>query len=240
MQPDNGRYCNLFRRSSWYEPRLICFYKKLNLFNDCPPRRRVRKGQGFVMIIVLKPGVTQKQVEDFSARLAKQNQVKVNAWYGEHSTVLGLLGDTAAVDIESIAAQDIVQSVKRVQEPFKKANRKFHPDDTVIDLGGNAVIGGGRLGVIAGPCSVESEEQIEAVAARVKASGAAFLRGGAFKPRTSLLRFPGPAGGRTGAAAPRPKENRPAHCHRNHVARPFGSIRGCGHHPGWSPEYAEL
>ena len=191
MQPDNGRYCNLFRRSSWYEPRLICFYKKLNLFNDCPPRRRVRKGQGFVMIIVLKPGVTQKQVEDFSARLAKQNQVKVNAWYGEHSTVLGLLGDTAAVDIESIAAQDIVQSVKRVQEPFKKANRKFHPDDTVIDLGGNAVIGGGRLGVIAGPCSVESEEQIEAVAARVKASGAAFLRGGAFKPRTSPYAFQG-------------------------------------------------
>ena len=143
------------------------------------------------MIIVLKPGATQKQVEDFSALLAKQNQVKVNAWYGEHSTVLGLLGDTAAVDIESIAAQDIVQSVKRVQEPYKKANRKFHPDDTVIDLGGGAVIGGGRFGVIAGPCSVECEEQIEAVAARVKAAGAAFLRGGAFKPRTSPYAFQG-------------------------------------------------
>ena len=137
------------------------------------------------MIIVLKPGVTQKQVEDFSRQLESQNGVKVNAWYGEHSTVLGLLGDTAAVDIEYIGAQDIVQSVKRVQEPYKKANRKFHPDDTVIDLGHGSAIGGGKLGIIAGPCSVESEEQILSVASDVKASGAAFLRGGAFKPRTS-------------------------------------------------------
>ena len=143
------------------------------------------------MIIVLKPGTTQKQAEDFSALLAKQNNVKVNAWYGEHSTVLGLLGDTAAVDIEYIAAQDIVQSVKRVQEPYKKANRKFHPDDSVIDLGGGSIIGGGHLGVIAGPCSVESEEQIETIAADVKTTGASFLRGGAFKPRTSPYAFQG-------------------------------------------------
>lgn len=143
------------------------------------------------MIIVLKPGVTQKQVEDFSRQLEAQNGVKVNAWYGEHSTVLGLLGDTAAVDIEYIGAQDIVQSVKRVQEPYKKANRKFHPDDTVIDLGHGSVIGGGKLGIIAGPCSVESEEQILSVASDVKASGAAFLRGGAFKPRTSPYAFQG-------------------------------------------------
>lgn len=143
------------------------------------------------MIIVLKPGVTQKQVEDFSRQLESQNGVKVNAWYGEHSTVLGLLGDTAAVDIEYIGAQDIVQSVKRVQEPYKKANRKFHPDDTVIDLGHGSAIGGGKLGIIAGPCSVESEEQILSVASDVKASGAAFLRGGAFKPRTSPYAFQG-------------------------------------------------
>lgn len=143
------------------------------------------------MIIVLKPGVTQKQVEDFSRQLEAQNGVKVNAWYGEHSTVLGLLGDTAAVDIEYIGAQDIVQSVKRVQEPYKKANRKFHPDDTVIDLGHGSVIGGDKLGIIAGPCSVESEEQILSVASDVKASGAAFLRGGAFKPRTSPYAFQG-------------------------------------------------
>ena len=130
-------------------------------------------------------------MEDFSRQLEAQNGVKVNAWYGEHSTVLGLLGDTAAVDIEYIGAQDIVQSVKRVQEPYKKANRKFHPDDTVIDLGHGSVIGGGKLGIIAGPCSVESEEQILSVASDVKASGAAFLRGGAFKPRTSPYAFQG-------------------------------------------------
>ena len=147
--------------------------------------------QAILMIIVLKPGVTRDQVEDFSNHLAKTNSVTVNAWYGEHSTVLGLLGDTAAVDMDSIAAQDIVQSVRRVQEPYKKANRKFHPDDTVIDLGGGSVIGGGKLGLIAGPCSVECEEQISEVAARVKAAGAAFLRGGAFKPRTSPYAFQG-------------------------------------------------
>ena len=143
------------------------------------------------MIIILKPRVTHEQVEEFSASLSKQYDVKVNAWYGDHSTVLGLLGDTSAVDMDSIAAQDIVQSVRRVQEPYKKANRKFHPDDTVIDLGGGSVIGGGKLGLIAGPCSVESEEQIEEVAARVKAAGACFLRGGAFKPRTSPYAFQG-------------------------------------------------
>ena len=120
------------------------------------------------MIIVLKPGVTHEQVEAFSTRLEHQHSVKVNAWYGEHSVVLGLLGDTATVDIESVGAQDIVQSVKRVQEPYKKANRKFHPDDTVIDLGDGSVIGGGRLGIIAGPCSVECEEQIVGVAEDVK------------------------------------------------------------------------
>ena len=143
------------------------------------------------MIIVLKPGVTHEQVEAFSTRLEHQHSVKVNAWYGEHSVVLGLLGDTATVDIESVGAQDIVQSVKRVQEPYKKANRKFHPDDTVIDLGDGSVIGGGRLGIIAGPCSVECEEQIVGVAEDVKGAGAAFLRGGAFKPRTSPYAFQG-------------------------------------------------
>ena len=143
------------------------------------------------MIIVLKPGVTHEQVEAFSTRLEHQHSVKVNAWYGEHSVVLGLLGDTATVDIESVGAQDIVQSVKRVQEPYKKANRKFHPDDTVIDLGDGSVIGGGRLGIIAGPCSVECEEQIVGVAVDVKGAGAAFLRGGAFKPRTSPYAFQG-------------------------------------------------
>ena len=143
------------------------------------------------MIIVLKPGTTQPEVKLFSEWIESVNNVRVNAWYGEHSIVLGLLGDTAAVDIELITAQRIVDSVKRVQEPYKKANRKFHPGDTVIDLDRGSVIGGGRLGLIAGPCSVENEEQIVGIAQDVKNSGAAFLRGGAFKPRTSPYAFQG-------------------------------------------------
>ncbi len=143
------------------------------------------------MIIVLKPGTSREQVEHFSADLEKRNGVKVNAWYGEHSTVLGLLGDTAGVDIEAIQANELVESVKRVQEPYKKSNRKFHPDDTVIDLGHGSAIGGGRLAIIAGPCSVESEDQIADIAREVKGAGAAFLRGGAFKPRTSPYAFQG-------------------------------------------------
>ena len=117
--------------------------------------------------------------------------VKVNTWVGTQSTVLGLIGDTSVVDIDYVAAQDIVESVKRVQEPYKKANRKFHPDNTVITLPTGQKIGDGGIALIAGPCSVESEAQICEVAERVKASGATFLRGGAFKPRTSPYSFQG-------------------------------------------------
>ena len=143
------------------------------------------------MIIVLKSNRSEEQVHSFVDMLTERYGVTVNTWVGTHSTVLGLLGDTAAVDGEYIAAQDIVESVKRVQEPYKKANRKFHPDNTVVELPGGQKIGDGSLALIAGPCSVESEEQICAVAARVKAAGAAFLRGGAFKPRTSPYAFQG-------------------------------------------------
>ena len=104
------------------------------------------------MIIVLKQGTTKDQISTFSNELNQTYGVTVNAWYGEHSTVLGLLGDTAKIDIEYIRAQAIVESVKRVQEPYKKANRKFHPDNTVIQVGPNA-IGDGSLTLIAGPCS---------------------------------------------------------------------------------------
>jgi 3-deoxy-7-phosphoheptulonate synthase len=142
------------------------------------------------MIIVIKPGVSAKEIEHFSEVLTKTYDVNVNTWVGVHSTVLGLLGDTHKVDIDSIDAQPIVESVKRVQEPYKKANRKFHPGDTVIPVG-NTQIGGGNLTIIAGPCSVESEEQIIEVAKRVKAAGATMLRGGAFKPRTSPYSFQG-------------------------------------------------
>ena len=104
--------------------------------------------------------------------------------------MLGLVGDTASMDIDLIAALDIVESVRRVQEPYKKANRKFHPKDTIIEVAGRQ-IGGGTLTIMAGPCSVESEEQILAVAQAVKESGATMLRGGAFKPRTSPYSFQG-------------------------------------------------
>ena len=143
------------------------------------------------MIIVLKPDCTAAQVKSFTDSLTEEYKVKVNTWVGTHSTVLGLIGDTSVIDIEYIAAQDVVDSVKRVQEPYKKANRKFHPDDTVIALPGGQKIGDGNLCIMAGPCSVETEEQICYVAERVKAAGAQFLRGGAFKPRTSPYAFQG-------------------------------------------------
>ncbi|MCI1964955.1 MAG: 3-deoxy-7-phosphoheptulonate synthase [Oscillospiraceae bacterium] len=143
------------------------------------------------MIIVLKPGCTQQQIRDFCFFLHGKYGVKVNSWVGTQSTVLGLIGDTSAIDIDAVAAQKLVESVKRVQEPYKKANRKFHPNDTVVTLPGGQKIGGGGLTLIAGPCSVESKEQICGIAREIKQAGAAFLRGGAFKPRTSPYSFQG-------------------------------------------------
>ena len=143
------------------------------------------------MIIVLKPHQKQEVVDNFIQKLTSHYDVQVNTWVGTQSTVLGLIGDTTAIDAEYIEAQDFVESVKRVQEPYKKANRKFHPDNTVITLPGGQKIGDGHLALIAGPCSVESEEQICYVAEKVKESGAQFLRGGAFKPRTSPYAFQG-------------------------------------------------
>lgn len=143
------------------------------------------------MIIVLKPNQKQETIREFVEKLTGTYDVQVNTWVGTQSTVLGLIGDTTVIDSEYIAAQDFVESVKRVQEPYKKANRKFHPDDTVVALPGGQKIGGGTLALIAGPCSVESEEQICGIADSVKASGAQFLRGGAFKPRTSPYAFQG-------------------------------------------------
>ena len=143
------------------------------------------------MNIVLKPQSTKQMVDNFVDSLQKNYDVKVNEWVGTQSTVLGLIGDTSAIDIDYISAQDIVESIKRVQEPYKKANRKFHPDDTVITLPGGQKIGDGSLSLIAGPCSVESERQIVEIAKSVKNSGAQFLRGGAFKPRTSPYAFQG-------------------------------------------------
>ena len=115
------------------------------------------------MIIVLKPDCTKEQQFSFSNMLKENYDVKVNVWEGVHSTVLGLIGDTTQIDIEYIDAQDIVESVKRVQEPYKKANRKFHPENTVVDIGNGVRFGDGSLQIIAGPCSVESEEQVVAI-----------------------------------------------------------------------------
>ena len=143
------------------------------------------------MIIVLKPNCTVEQLKHFTDGLTYDYNVKVNTWVGTQSTVLGLIGDTSVIDIDYIAAQDFVESVKRVQEPYKKANRKFHPDNTVIELPGGQKIGDGSLTIMAGPCSVETEAQICEVAERVQAAGAQFLRGGAFKPRTSPYAFQG-------------------------------------------------
>ena len=143
------------------------------------------------MIIVLKPQCTKEQLNTFTADLKHDYNVSVNTWVGTSSTVLGLIGDTSAIDLDYISAQPFVESVKRVQEPYKKANRKFHPDDTVITLKNGQKIGDGGLTVMAGPCSVESEAQICEVARRVQAAGAQILRGGAFKPRTSPYAFQG-------------------------------------------------
>ena len=141
------------------------------------------------MITVLKRGTTKEQRNMLISWLEEQG-VKVHVSEGEFQTVLGLVGDVTAIDIDMIRLLDIVQDVKRITEPYKKANRKFHPEDSVIDAGG-VKVGGGHFAMIAGPCSVESEEQIIEVAERVKAAGATLLRGGAFKPRTSPYSFQG-------------------------------------------------
>lgn len=143
------------------------------------------------MIIVLKSTATKEDSLLFKNKLEQGYGVKVNEWTGVESTVLGLIGDTTKIDIDYISAQDIVENVKRVQEPYKKANRKFHPDNTVISFDGGQKIGDGSLCIMAGPCSVESEEQLNGIAEKVKKSGATFLRGGAFKPRTSPYAFQG-------------------------------------------------
>ena len=139
----------------------------------------------------IKSTATKEDSLLFKNKLEQEYGVKVNEWTGVESTVLGLIGDTTKIDIDYISAQDIVESVKRVQEPYKKANRKFHPDNTVISFDGGQKIGDGSLCIMAGPCSVESEEQLNGIAEKVKKSGATFLRGGAFKPRTSPYAFQG-------------------------------------------------
>ncbi len=141
------------------------------------------------MIVVLKPNVVKERTDQLIAWL-KGMGLNIHVSTGEYQTVLGLIGDTSKVDIHLIESLEIVDSVKRVSETFKRCNRKFHPEDTVITIK-TEKIGGGNFCMIAGPCSVESEEQIVSVAKAVKKAGANLLRGGAFKPRTSPYDFQG-------------------------------------------------
>ena len=144
------------------------------------------------MIAILKQGTTPDQTHNLVQWLKNMN-LDVHISEGQEITVLGLIGDTSRVDMDLLRSLEIIESVKRISEPFKQANRKFHPNDTIIEIG-NIRIGGGYFAMIAGPCSVESEEQIIEVATAVKASGAHILRGGAFKPRTSPYAFQGMKG----------------------------------------------
>ncbi len=141
------------------------------------------------MIIIIKKEHDEKQLNNLIGWVKKQG-LEVDLSEGSHSSVLGLIGDTSKIDIDLVRSLDIVESVKRIQEPFKLANRKFHPEDTIVDVSG-VKVGGDNFTIIAGPCSVESEKQIIGIAEAVKKSGAKLLRGGAFKPRTSPYSFQG-------------------------------------------------
>jgi 3-deoxy-7-phosphoheptulonate synthase len=141
------------------------------------------------MIVVLKEGTTEQQRKSLCDWFRSMG-LEVHISEGEYKTIIGLIGETSKVDIDMVESLNIIETVKRITEPFKNANRKFHADDSVVDIMGRK-IGGGNFQIIAGPCSVESRDQIISVAEDVKKSGASFLRGGAFKPRTSPYDFQG-------------------------------------------------
>jgi len=141
------------------------------------------------MVAVLKPGIPQEKIDNLIEWFKSRN-LDVHVSKGEFHTILGLIGDTSSIDIDLLRSLDIIESVMRISEPFKSANRKFHPDPSVVQIG-DLKIGGGHFQIIAGPCSVETKEQIIGIAQSIKASGAGLLRGGAFKPRTSPYDFQG-------------------------------------------------
>ncbi len=141
------------------------------------------------MILILKHGTTKEQTMDLCAWVSSFG-VQANPIFGSDTVIVGLVGDTSAIDIGNIENDERVEKVMKVQEPFKKANRKFHPDNTQIKIG-DVIIGGKKIVLAAGPCSVESEEQMISLANKVKDAGAQMMRGGAFKPRTSPYAFQG-------------------------------------------------
>ncbi|MDO4270751.1 MAG: 3-deoxy-7-phosphoheptulonate synthase [Eubacteriales bacterium] len=142
------------------------------------------------MIIIMKPTATREHVEQLTAHIERWN-VKANPIFGKDQIVIGLVGDTTAVDKDALLRDPEVDNIIKVQEPFKLANRKFHPDDTAVTIGKDVVVGGKKIVVMAGPCSVEGHDQIIDVARHVQADGAAVLRGGAWKPRSSPYSFQG-------------------------------------------------
>lgn len=142
------------------------------------------------MVVILKQNVKKPEVEEIVHWIQDLGKVDVQITHGINTTILALVGDTSAIDIDQIMSNRLVENVRRIQDPYKRSNRKMHPEDTVIDVNG-LKIGGGHFQMIAGPCSVESEQQIISVAKDVQASGATMLRGGAFKPRTSPYSFQG-------------------------------------------------
>ena len=141
------------------------------------------------MVIVMKPGTPEQEWKKIKENLEGRGY-QINEIVGSGQTILGVIGDTSALDMNMLKVNECVDKVMRVQEPFKRANRSFHPEDSVIDVSG-VKVGGRKLTVIAGPCSVETEQQIVGVAKSVKLAGASLLRGGAFKPRTSPYSFQG-------------------------------------------------
>jgi len=141
------------------------------------------------MVAVLRQDATKEQIENLTSWLENRG-LRVHISVGEFQTILGLIGDTRQIDTELLESLEMVESVKRITEPFKSVNRKFHPDDTIVDING-IKIGGPNFQIIAGPCSVESPQQILDIAEKVSAAGASILRGGAFKPRTSPYDFQG-------------------------------------------------
>ncbi len=141
------------------------------------------------MILILKKNATKQQIDTLCHSL-KSKGLSLHQSEGEQSHIIGLVGDTKSLDMDSLRANPAVEEVRRISEPYKKANRKFHPQDTIVNCSG-VLVGGGNFAVMAGPCSVESPEQITLVAQEVKKAGASILRGGAFKPRTSPYSFQG-------------------------------------------------
>ncbi|WP_333859400.1 3-deoxy-7-phosphoheptulonate synthase [Clostridium sp.] len=142
------------------------------------------------MIVIMSPKTPTEEIMILKQKIESENNVSINVIQGKEYCILGLIGDTTKVDASKIRANEFVESVEKVQQPYKLVNRLFHPEDTIVNVK-DASIGGKKLAVIAGPCSVESEEQIVEIAKGVKESGAKFLRGGAFKPRTSPYSFQG-------------------------------------------------